>query len=216
MRRVGKHLVTSVTTLVPIWPPTRYDPNGYYAALGLETNRVVMTWEIRRAYLRKMKELHPDMGNQDLEAYHRARLAYTVLSNPTLRLKYDNLGPDERFNDGLTSKTGDGFVVVERISVVSDGRDGSVISDWDPVVYLDDDVEVDEDDIRAWVYEFVRAWSAWMPGEIVRVGFGREVRVEWRPWGVVAFVPAGFPPSSGLANYLVAQIVRQIRPRVLA
>jgi curved DNA-binding protein CbpA len=61
--------------------------------------------EVKRAYRRKVLELHPDTTRgadgklADAEAFQRVRLAYQVLSDAAERLRYDattGLGPARR------------------------------------------------------------------------------------------------------------------------
>ena len=69
-------------------PPSRQDPQGYYAVLGLEP---AATQEaITHAFRRKALRLHPDVpktGNKD--AFLALRAAYDVLSDPDRRRGYD-------------------------------------------------------------------------------------------------------------------------------
>lgn len=52
---------------------------------------------IRKAYLKRAKQHHPDKGG-DVSKFHQAKLAYDVLSNPVRRERYDRDGStgDER------------------------------------------------------------------------------------------------------------------------
>jgi len=70
---------------------SRDDPKAYYARLGLAPS--ASADDIKRAYRRFAKELHPDL-NRDANAKARFQViseAYAVLSDPELRSKYDSL-----------------------------------------------------------------------------------------------------------------------------
>jgi curved DNA-binding protein CbpA len=62
--------------------------NNYYNLLGLEQG--VSPVEIKKAFRKKAKQLHPDIaGSVNAEAMHRLITAYEILSNPERRFEYD-------------------------------------------------------------------------------------------------------------------------------
>jgi molecular chaperone DnaJ len=63
--------------------------------------------EIKRAYRRKARELHPDAGG-DSEAFKELTAAYEVLKNPAARANYDRFG-DPRGAGGLGADPFAGF-----------------------------------------------------------------------------------------------------------
>ncbi|MEP6481440.1 MAG: DnaJ C-terminal domain-containing protein [Rhodoglobus sp.] len=72
----------------------------HYESLGIE--RTATPEEIKKAYRRLARELHPDV-NPSAEASERFKLvthAYDVLSDPQERQQYD-LGPQAGFNGGI-------------------------------------------------------------------------------------------------------------------
>lgn len=62
-----------------------------YQVLGVD--RDASENDIKRAYRRKARELHPDAGG-DEEAFKEATHAYEVLSDPQRRARYDRFGDD--------------------------------------------------------------------------------------------------------------------------
>ena len=67
------------------------DPKGYYAILGVSPNADAA--EIKAAYRRRAKELHPDR-NRAPDAAARFRLlneAYEALNEPASRALYDTI-----------------------------------------------------------------------------------------------------------------------------
>lgn len=63
-----------------------------YEILG--TARDATETMIRRAYLKRVKTMHPDVGG-DPEAFKELARAYGVLSNPTKRIAYDQTGRED-------------------------------------------------------------------------------------------------------------------------
>lgn len=69
--------------------------------------------EIKRAYRRKARELHPDAGG-DEEAFKEVTRAYEVLSDPDLRARYDRYG-EEGLRRGGDPFGGAGFGGIEDV-----------------------------------------------------------------------------------------------------
>ena len=70
-------------------------PGDYYEILGVarDANKA----ELKSAFRRLARELHPDVNNHDPEAeekFKAAAEAYEVLSDPEKRRAYDTYGPD--------------------------------------------------------------------------------------------------------------------------
>ncbi len=65
------------------------DPRGYYRVLGVE--RTASADDIKAAFRRLAKSLHPDQGGgaADKETFRRLIEAYEALRDPQLRLRYD-------------------------------------------------------------------------------------------------------------------------------
>ncbi len=80
----------------------------HYEVLGVE--RTASTEEIKKAYRRLARELHPDVnsGSDASERFKLVTHAYDVLSDPQQRQQYD-LGPQAGFADGNFGGFGDIF-----------------------------------------------------------------------------------------------------------
>jgi len=79
--------------------------NDYYAVLGV--SRDAGPDEIKRAYRKLARELHPDVNPESEERFKQVTQAYEVLSDPDKRQRYD-LGSDP-FGSGGFSGGGFGF-----------------------------------------------------------------------------------------------------------
>lgn len=66
------------------------DPKGYYARLGLEQSASAA--EIKAAYRKRAKQLHPDMvgGSAPSAEFLACQEAYEILGNPQTRAEYDS------------------------------------------------------------------------------------------------------------------------------
>ena len=88
-------------------------PRDYYELLGIE--RGASETEVKRAFRKLARELHPDVNAHDPEAeekFKAAAEAYEVLSDPEQRATYDRFGHEGLRSGGFSSA---GFGSVEDI-----------------------------------------------------------------------------------------------------
>jgi DnaJ-class molecular chaperone len=86
----------------------------YYELLGVE--RDASAAEVKRAFRKVARELHPDVNAHDPEAeekFKAAAEAYEVLSDPEQRQVYDRYGPDGLRQGGFPPGGGAGFGSIE-------------------------------------------------------------------------------------------------------
>lgn len=86
----GRGWFTSETAIAKR-PPNRNDANGYYDALGLSPDAT--SEEIKRAYRKLVKKLHPDRDG-DEELFRFITEIYDVLINPESKNYYDSVEGD--------------------------------------------------------------------------------------------------------------------------
>jgi DnaJ-class molecular chaperone len=89
-------------------------PGDYYETLGVE--RGASETEVKKAFRKLARELHPDVNAHDPEAeekFKAAAEAYEVLSDPAQRQTYDRFGHDGLRSGGFPP--GGGFSSVEDI-----------------------------------------------------------------------------------------------------
>lgn len=80
----------------------------YYEVLGVEKDASVE--DIRRAYRKKARQLHPDYaGPESEEAFKELSVAYETLSDPSKRQMYDLRGPGGSSFSGGADPFGGGF-----------------------------------------------------------------------------------------------------------
>src|SRR5271155_1513025 len=90
-------------------------PSDYYNVLGVE--RGASEAEVKKAFRRLARELHPDVNNHDPgaeEKFKAAAEAYEVLSDPERRGVYDAYG-HEGLRSGGFPPGGAGFGSIEDI-----------------------------------------------------------------------------------------------------
>ncbi len=101
----------------------------YYEVLGVE--RGAADGEIKKAFRRLARELHPDVNRHDPEAeekFKEAAEAYEVLSDPARRRTYDTLGHDGLRSGGWAPRA-EGFGSFEDVLSAFFGRGDPIFRD---------------------------------------------------------------------------------------
>jgi DnaJ-class molecular chaperone len=73
------------------------DTKGFYKALGVDKEAPLDN--IKKAFRKKAKEVHPDITGNHSDGFNTIAEAYRVLKNPLLRKQYDETGTHEESND---------------------------------------------------------------------------------------------------------------------
>ncbi len=104
-------------------------PTDYYDLLGVD--RGADQKEIKRAFRRVARDLHPDVNKHDPEAeekFKEAAEAYEVLSDPDRRRTYDAFGHEGLRSGGWSPRSG-GFGSMEDVFEAFFGRSDPVFGD---------------------------------------------------------------------------------------
>jgi molecular chaperone DnaJ len=104
-------------------------PTDYYELLGVE--RGADQREIKRAFRRIARDLHPDVNKHDPEAeakFKEVAEAYEVLSDPDRRRTYDAFGHEGLRSGGWSPRTG-GFGSMEDVFEAFFGRSDPIFGD---------------------------------------------------------------------------------------
>src|ERR687887_601376 len=104
-------------------------PRDYYEVLGLD--RGASDGEIKKAFRRLARELHPDVNRHDPEAeekFKEAAEAYEVLSDPNRRRTYDAFGHEGLRTGGWAPRT-DAFGSFEDVLSAFFGRGDPLFSE---------------------------------------------------------------------------------------
>lgn len=202
-RRPGKTR-TSEFGLLPLSAFPVFDVNRYYAVLGVTPNRGVSRSEIKRAYRRIIKTVHPDVGG-DSSLYEHIQCAIEVLGDPDKRSQYDRMLPPALWQDSIVHRRW------QRIVARANPRPPRVRSSvpsmqgWE--YYVEGDLQASDSLVRGWLECFARA--EYERGRVgpVRLGFtDQSAHVQDTSHGAVYMVPLSRSPSLEYAKAFVAQL----------
>jgi molecular chaperone DnaJ len=104
-------------------------PQDYYQLLGVE--RGASETEIKKAFRKLARELHPDVNKHDPEAegkFKQAAEAYEVLTDPERRRTYDAFGHEGLRSGGWSPRTS-GFGTMEDVFEAFFGRSDPLFGD---------------------------------------------------------------------------------------
>lgn len=104
-------------------------PRDPYQVLGVD--RAVEDAELKKAFRRLARELHPDVNRDDPEAedkFKEAAEAYEILSDPERRRTYDSYGHEGLRSNGWASQTSGGGGFEDILSAIF-GQGGSPLGD---------------------------------------------------------------------------------------
>jgi molecular chaperone DnaJ len=104
-------------------------PRDYYDVLGVD--RRVEEAQLKKAFRRLARELHPDVNRHDPEAeekFKEAAEAYEVLSDPERRRTYDTFGHEGLRSGGFAPRTA-GFGSFEDVISALFGRGDEIFGD---------------------------------------------------------------------------------------
>lgn len=196
-RKPGAEIYSSVGLANP-WAEIRIDPNGYYERLGLSRMKPWLMSDIKNAYRKRSRELHPDNDGNALE-FHKVTVAYQVLSDPKTRREYDDL-KDGSFwpDDEIMMKVLKKMKVVPSILKSKLIKQEKVVTkieiNWMEYSYDDDPATLTSDDRQKWIDILIKThWDMGYRHEVIRVGFcSIPPHVVSRTWGDI-FMLSGRP-----------------------
>lgn len=219
-RKPGADIFASIGLANP-WAETRHDPNGYYDRLGLSKDFPWLMNDIKTAYRKRSRELHPDFGG-DSKEFNRVTVAYSVLSNPETRREYDALSfgavwpDDEVILEVLNTvrliakeKEGTEEMAVNSKDTASNQESSSsltkTILNWMEYGYEDDPSNLEREDKQSWIDLFIKVfWDMGFRHEIIRIGFcSIPSHIVSRSWGDI-FMLSG-SPNEQVVRELVSQ-----------
>lgn len=207
------------------WSANPLDPNGYYLVLRVRHHPALMG-DIRNAFLDKVKEIHPDTGNFDGDAWEWVMNAWAVLGKYESRLEYDSYREGEFFWDSLKERELTDLMMerfpgrssVEVVGAVKRakgdsqqafGRTEEVMPEEFTYYFFREGDVPSLKERQEWVYRL--AYALWLNQRIgpFRIGFARQMGIVDRPWGRVYMVSG--PPSFAAASFLVMNLTASER-----
>lgn len=181
------------------------DVNRYYDVLGLTPNRGVSRDEIKKAYRRVIKRVHPDVGG-DPKRYQHVQCAIEVLADPSKRPSYDRMLPPSLWPDPMVQRRWQRIIAQAGPVTPARPRSRPVLGGWE--YYVEGDVShVSDSLVSAWLECFARA--EYERGRIgpVRVGFTQQSpHIQNTSAGPVHMVPLHRSPSLEYARAFVSQL----------
>ena len=171
------------------------DPNGYYAELGL------LPWashdEIKRALRDVYRRYHPDGLTPDSDKFLRFQEIGAVLTNPEMKLRYDQTPKDHLFMDSeVLSIISESDIDIENvISFEEESKDHGRYYDY----YSEGEDPFDMTNAQLWYEAVISVAPMFGYTKAIRLFITDGGEPVFAPQAGIIQIPRGWQPNSALA-----------------